>query len=167
MKQYGAWSPYGGSGSIILAAVLLIVTGVLIYFAMRLRHPLEVKRPGKFLSVILVVLWVLSVIMFLVAAGSYGLALYKQVGSITGPVNPITPVTEISGVVAFFIIVNLVARSGGLLVAFGSAIVGTIAAPMIFELPFDLIVMWRTYPPAPEILFKCTHDAAHYACISP
>jgi hypothetical protein len=27
--------------------------------------------------------------------------------------------------------------------------VGTIAAPMIFELPFDLIVMFRTYPPVP------------------
>jgi hypothetical protein len=27
------------------------------------------------------------------------------------------------------------------------------AAPMIFELPFDLIVMGRTYPPAPGALF--------------
>jgi hypothetical protein len=28
-----------------------------------------------------------------------------------------------------------------------SAIVGAVAAPMIFELPFDLIVMCRLYPP--------------------
>jgi hypothetical protein len=28
----------------------------------------------------------------------------------------------------------------------GSAFIGAIAAPMIFELPFDLIVMTRTYP---------------------
>jgi hypothetical protein len=27
--------------------------------------------------------------------------------------------------------------------------VGTVAAPMIFELPFDLIVMGRIYPPPP------------------
>jgi hypothetical protein len=30
-----------------------------------------------------------------------------------------------------------------------SAFVGTAAAPMISELPFDLIVMGRTYPPIP------------------
>src|SRR5207244_13388106 len=88
----------------------------------------------------------------LVAVISYVRALYQQVGHFTGPVNPITLITETSGVVAFFVIVYL-ARRSGFWIAFGSAIVGTIAAPMIFELPFDLIVMWRTYPPAPEIPF--------------
>jgi hypothetical protein len=57
-----------------------------------------------------------------------------------------------SAAVAFFVIVYL-AQESGFLVASGSAIVGTIAAPMIFELPFDLIVMWRTFPPAPAIPF--------------
>jgi hypothetical protein len=94
MTQYGTWSPYVGSDSILLAGVLLIVTGVLISLAIRLHHPLEVKRPGKFLVVALVVIWLLSVTAFLVAAGTYGLALYQQVGHFTGPVNPITPVTE-------------------------------------------------------------------------
>ncbi len=147
-----SWSPYAGSNSIILAIVLLIVTGVLLYFAMRLHHSIAVKRPGKVLGISLVVMWVLAVTTFLVAVIIYVLALERQVGHFTGPVNPITPVTEISGVVAFFVIVYL-ARRSGFWVAFGSAMVGTIAAPMIFELPFDLIVMWRTYPPAPEILF--------------
>ena len=152
MTQYGTWSPYGGSNSILLAVVLLIVTGVLISLAIRLHHPIEVKRPGKFLGVSLVVIWLLSVTTFLVAVIIYVRALYQQVGHFTGPVNPITPVTELSGLVTFFVIAYL-ARRSGFWVAFGSAIVGTIAAPMIFELPFDLIVMWRTYPPAPEILF--------------
>ena len=35
----------------------------------------------------------------------------------------------------------------------GSAIVGTIAAPMIFELPYDLIVIGHTHPPTPHTLF--------------
>lgn len=152
MTQYGTWSPYGGSSSILLSVVLLIVTGVLIALAIRLHHPLEVKRPGAFLGVALVVIWLLSVTTFLVAVIIYVGALYRQVGHFTGPVNPITPVTETSGLVAFFVIVYL-ARRSGFWVAIGSAIVGTIAAPMIFELPFDLIVMWRTYPPAPEVLF--------------
>ena len=152
MTQYGTWSPYGGSNSILLAVVLLIVTGVLMYLAMRLHHPIEVKRPGKFLGISLVVIWVLAVTTFLVAVIIYVRALYQQVGHFTGPVNPITRVTVTSGVVAFFVIAYLAQRSG-FWVAFGSAMVGTIAAPMIFELPFDLIVMWRTYPPAPEVLF--------------
>ena len=152
MTQYGTWSPYVGSNSIILAVVLLIVTSVLIYFAIRLHHPIEVKRPGKFLGVSIVVIWLLSVTTFLVAVTTYVSALYQQVGQFTGPTNPITPITMLSGLVAFFVIAYL-ARRSGFWVAFGSAIVGTIAAPMIFELPFDLIVMWRTYPPTPEILF--------------
>jgi hypothetical protein len=152
MNQHGTWSPYAGSSSIILAIVLLIVTGVLIYFAMRLHHPIEVKRPGKVLGVALVVMWVVSVTTFLVAAGIYVYALSQQVDHLTAPVNPITPVTATSGVIAFFVIVSL-AQRGGFRIASGSAIVGTIAAPMIFELPFDLIVMWRTYPPAPAIAF--------------
>ena len=150
--QNGTWSPYAGSNSIILAVGLLIVTGVLMYFAMRLHHPIAVKRPGKFIGISLVVIWVLSVATFLVALTTYVLVLYQQVGHLTGPENPITPVTELSGLVTFFVIAYL-ARRSGFWVALGSAIVGTIAAPMIFELPFDLIVMWRTYPPTPEVLF--------------
>ena len=152
MTNSGTWSPYAGSSSIILAVVLLIVTGVLIYVAMRLPHPITVKRPGKAFGVTLVGIWVLSVTTFLIAASIYVLALYKQVGHLTTPENPITPVTVVSAVLAFFVIIYL-AQNSGFLVASGSAIVGTIAAPMIFELPFDLIVMGHTYPPTPAIAF--------------
>jgi hypothetical protein len=152
MAQYGTWSPYGGSNSIRLAVGLFLVTSVLVYFAMRFHHPREVKRPGKFLGISLIILWLLFVITFLVAASIYVRVLYQQVGHFTGPVNPITLVTVISGVVTFLVIVNLTQRSKPWIVL-ESAIVGTIAAPMIFELPFDLIVMWRTYPPTPEIPF--------------
>lgn len=152
MTHYGTWSPYAGSSSVILAVVLLLVTGVLIYFAMRLPHPLAVKRPGKVLGVALIVIWVLFVITFLVAASIYALADERQLIHFTGPMNPIAPVTAACGVLTFFVIVSL-AQRGGFWIASGSAIVGTIAAPLIFELPFDLIVMGRTYPPAPGIPF--------------
>ena len=104
------------------------------------------------MGVSIVVIWLLSVTTFLVALTTYVRILYQQVGHFTGPVNPITPVTELSGLVTFFVIAYL-ARRSGFWVALGSAIVGTIAAPMIFELPFDLIVMWRTFPPAPAIQY--------------
>jgi hypothetical protein len=152
MTQHGTWNPYVGNNSIILAVVLLIVTCVLIYLAIRLHHPIEVKRPGKFLGISIVVIWLLSVTTFLVALITYVTALYQQIGDFTGPVNPITPVTELSGLVTFFVIAYL-ARRSGFWIALGSAIVGSIAAPMIFELPFDLIVMWRTFPPAPATQF--------------
>lgn len=152
MTHYGEWSPYVGSSSIILAVVLLLFTGILIFFAIRLPHPLVVKRPGKVLGVALIGIWMLSVTTFLVAAGIYARADEQQMIHFTGPMNPIAPVTITSGVLTFFVIVYLTQRSGPW-IAIGSAIVGTIAAPLIFELPFDLIVMWQTYPPAPEISF--------------
>ena len=152
MTHYGTWSPYAGSGSVILAVVLLIVTGVLTCFAIRLHYPLVVKRPGKFLSASLLGMWLLSVTAFLMAATIYARADIQQNIHFTGPMNPIFPVTAASGALAFFVIVYL-AQWSGFRVAVVSAIVGTIAAPMIFELPFDLIVMGRTYPPAPAIPF--------------
>lgn len=152
MRQHSSWSPYVGAGSFVLAIVLLGITGLLVVAAIRIRRPISVKRPGVSVGVAIVVLWLLSVIMFLVALSVYARALIQQVGRFTGPGNPITPVTMLSAMVSFFAIL-LLARRNGFWVAGGSAIVGTIAAPMIFELPFDNIVMWRTYPPSPEILF--------------
>jgi hypothetical protein len=123
MSNSGTWSPYTGSSTIILAVVLLIVTGVLMYFAMRLPHPLTVKRPGKAFGITLVVIWFLAVMTFLVAAGIYALVLSQQVHHLAVPGNPITPVTLTSAVIAFFVIVYL-AQNSGFLVAFGGAIVG-------------------------------------------
>jgi len=152
MTHYGTWSSYTGSSSILLAVALVIVSSILIYVASRFHHSIAVKRPETVLRVTLVGIWVLSVVTFLVAAGIYALADEQQTINFTGPMNPIAPVTLTSAVIAFFVIVKLAER-GGFGGAVGSAIVGTIAAPMIFELPFDLIVMWRTYPPTPTIAF--------------
>jgi hypothetical protein len=57
-----------------------------------------------------------------------------------------------AAIVTFFVILYLTHKSGAR-AAIGSAIVGTIAAPLIFELPFDLIVMWQTFPPSPPTLY--------------
>ena len=152
MTHYGTWSSYAGGGSIILAIGLLIVMGILLFFAMRLHYPLAVKRPGKVLRVSLPVLLVLFVFAFLVASYIYAVALYRQQVHFTGPMNPILPVTLTAAAIAFFVIVSLAQRSGPRS-ARVSALVGTIAAPMIFEFPFDLIVMWRTYPPTPGVPF--------------
>lgn len=157
MTTHQPWSPYAGSSSIILAVVLLIVTGVLLSFAFRFHRPIAVKRPGTLLRVAIVVSWVVCVMAVLVGSYLYILAKYRQMGYITVRKDYIFPVTMTSAVVAFLVIAYL-ARRSGFWGAVGSAIVGTIAAPMIFELPFDLIVMadlimmGRTIPPPPGTL---------------
>ncbi len=152
MNTHQAWSPYAGSSSIILVVVLLIVTGVLLYFAMRLHHPIAVKRPGVFLSISLVVSWVVCVVAVLVASYIYIMALYRQEGGhLTVAADHVTPVTMASALAAFIVIAALTGQRG-FWVAVESAIVGTIAAPMIFELPFDLIVIGRISPPPPGTL---------------
>lgn len=148
MNAQQSWSPYAGSSSITLAVVLLTITTVLLYFAFRFQRPKQVKRPGLFLGIALVVIWLLAVTTWLIAIAAYGLAIYQQKGPSTVPPNYTAPVTLTLLLVAFIMIVFL-ARRSGFWVAVGSAIVGTIAAPLIFELPFDIIVMWHTYPPAP------------------
>ncbi len=152
MNAYQPWSLYTGSSSILLAVALLIVTGALIYFATRLPHPIAVKRPGKVLSISIVVFWVLCVMAVLVASYIYIVAEYRQEGGhLTIAADPISPVTYTSAVVTFIVIAYL-ARRIGFWGAFGSAIVGTIAAPMIFELPYDLIIIGRISPPPPGTL---------------
>ena len=60
------------------------------------------------------------------------------------PTNPISKVTIISAI-AVFTTMTYATRKNGVKSALGSALVGS----MIFELPFDLIVMNRTFPAIP------------------
>jgi hypothetical protein len=152
MTQHDSWIPYAGIDALLLAAALLVVAGVLAYLGTRLHRSVGVERPGKAVSILLVVIWVLSLATFVVAVGAYATVLIQQRGAIHSPANPITPITVLSALFAFITIACLT-RHHGLKIALGSAIVGIIAAPMIFELPFDLIVMARTYPPQPAALF--------------
>jgi hypothetical protein len=103
-------------------------------------------------SVLLVLIWGLSFACLAVAAATYYQALVQQIGDFTPPDSPVAPITTLAGL-ATFVIIAVLSRHAGLKLALGAAIVGTIAAPMIFELPFDLIVMWRTYPPEPATQF--------------
>jgi hypothetical protein len=137
-----------GTEAVFFAAMLLAVGVLLTYLGRRMTVPVKITRPGKTVGVFLILIWGLSLATFLIAVVTYGLQLYQEHLLSTPPTNPITPVTEISGLLTFIIIAYF-ARGHGLKVALGSAFVGMAAAPMIFELPFDLIVMSRTYPPIP------------------
>jgi hypothetical protein len=149
------WSSYTGSGSFLLAGVLLLATVVWLVVGLRFRQGKPGGRPGKFLSALLISSFVLAILTFLTAIIAYGRADVQQEIHFTST-NPITPVTLLSGFVTFFVILFL-ARKSGAITTIGSAIVGTIAAPMIFELPFDLIVLWQTFPPSPPTLYTALY----------
>jgi hypothetical protein len=98
------------------------------------------------------VLWALSLATLIIAIATYVRALFQQYGKMRIPPSPILPITSLSALVTFFSIAYLT-RKHGLKTCLGSGLAGAIAAPMIFELPFDLIVMFRTYPPTPATLY--------------
>ncbi len=152
MSAHGSWRPYTGSGSIALFILLVVVALLVLAGARRLRQPVAPRRPDTFVAVAIVTVWSLAVVMFLVALVAFALALVQQEPHVVGPADHIFPFTAISAVISFIVIFYLT-RDAGFWVSVGSAIVGTIAAPMIFELPFDLIVMARVYAPQPVPLF--------------
>ena len=137
-----------GTDAVFLAVTLLAIGVLFTYLGTRLIGAVGIKRPGKTVSVFMITVWSLSLATFLVAFTTYGLQIYQQHLLGVPPTNPISPITDLCGL-ATFVIVAYLTRNHGLKVAIGSAFVGTAAAPMIFELPFDLIVMGRTYPPIP------------------
>jgi hypothetical protein len=151
MTQTGTWTPYAGSQALVLAVVLFIIAGVFICLGTRLHRPVGTQRPARAVSILLLLIWVLAIATFLWAIGAVGIALVQQRGNLTAAPNPISPITDLSAIFTFAVIAYI-ARDHGLKTAMGSGIVGAMAAPMIFELPFDLIVMWRiSYMPTPVI----------------
>lgn len=146
MTQYGTWVAYAGADAVLLGIVLLAIGLLFVWLGLKLKRPIGIKRPGKAVTGFLVLIWILSLLTFLVCLITYGLQLYQEHLLQATPTSPITQVTLGSAVVAFAVIAYAT-RKSGLKLASGSALVGTLAAPMIFELPFDLIVMTRTYPP--------------------
>lgn len=161
MSSRATWASYTGSSAIILTVILLIVTGALVVGGLRLRHPLVAARPGKFVGASLIVGFLLAGFAFVYAELAYVVALVKQrPDALSGASSPITPVTALCGLLAFLVILYLTlpsvtkpVKAHQFWVGFGSAVVGTIAAPMIFELPYDLIVLWKTFPPTPAALY--------------
>ena len=99
----------------------------------------------------MIVAWAASIVAFLVGLTIYVrqyLHAYHLITPAT-PKDPIAPVTFTAAVVTFFVIFFVSRRSLGIRARLVSGAVGAMAAPMIFELPFDLVVMARTYPPIP------------------
>lgn len=171
MTQYGTWVSYSGLARIWLALILLAAAAFAAYAGARLParsrasgggaagqavpggpgEPDALRPPTRphrrALLTCLLVTWVLAIAAFSVGVGLYARQAVRQHLAQAPPADPITPVTLI-GVGAIFVII-LVSSHQGARARLTGAIIGALAAPMVFELPFDLVVMGRTYPPIP------------------
>ena len=148
MPQYGTWVSYGGDARIVLAIVLAAAAVGVAYAATLLPLPLRLPRPSEGAKTFMLVIWGVAVLAFLVCLPVYVRHARREHLYHGAPPTPIFPITATCVVVIFVVILRL-SRSYGRQVMLMSAAIGAAAAPMIFEFPFDLIVMTRTYPPLP------------------
>jgi hypothetical protein len=147
MAEYGTWVSYGGDARIWLAAGLLAAAGGVAYAGVRLPLPAQAARPGKTAARVILVAWAAAVAAFLACLVIYArqeVIQYHLRLSKASPPDRVAPFTLIAVVVVFVILLR---RSRDHKTALASAVIGAIAAPFIFEFPFDLIVMARVYPP--------------------
>jgi hypothetical protein len=148
VTQSGTWVSYGGTARMVLAVVLLAAAGGVAYAAIRLPLPVRPSTPSEGARTFMLVTWGFAIIAFLICLPTYVKHAREEHLLHAVPSDPVTPVTVIcAGLI--FIIILIVGSSRGWRVALASAAIGAAVAPVIFEFPFDLIVMARTYPPLP------------------
>ena len=146
------WLPYMDGSAAMLAVFLVALAGTCAYIGMKIRNPISVSRPGRVVSGFLIAIWALAIYTFFVALYVYALQLRQVYPHFARP--PKVRVGTLVDAAATFLVILYLTRRYGWKIAVGSAFAGTAAAPMLFELPFDLIVMPMTYPaipPAPTL----------------
>jgi hypothetical protein len=150
MPQYGTWVSFSGDARIWLAIGLLAVAGGAILAGIRLPLPVRATQPGRAGRVVMILAWIASMVAFLVGLTIYirqYIHAYQLSVHTAAPKDPIAPITLTAAAVVFVII--LARKSPGFGTRLLSGAIAAMAAPMIFELPFDLVVMSRTYPGIP------------------
>ncbi len=140
------WVSYSDGAAIYLAIGLFVVASGCAYVGMRLRVPFKVIRPGGTVAGFLIAIWLLAIYTAGIAAHVYGLLVKEAYPDFVAA--RVRVGTFVDATMTFFVILYL-ARRWGWKVGLASAAIGTVAAPMIFEFPFDLIVFTRTNPVMP------------------
>ena len=140
------WVSYDSGEAILLAIALLVVASGFAYAARRLRTPLKITQPGSVVAGFMIAIWLLALYNVIVATHVYGLQVRQAYPDFSAARVRVGTFVDAA---ATFLVILYLTRRWGWKVALASAVIGTAAAPMIFEFPFDLIVMTRTNPPLP------------------
>ena len=146
VSSNGQWIPYGFPTSVILSFVLGILGVGLVLLGRRLKNSVKLPYPGKPLRTVIILLWVLSLVVLL---RIYLMRLDIFPGAIQS--GPVFPITIASAVGTFIYLVHLF-RHEGIAAALGNGLLGAAAGPMVFELPFDCVVLPQIKAPRIEII---------------
>ena len=146
MTQYGTWVSYSGNARLILTIILLVVAGGLVGAGILLRRPVRLPRPGFTLTVFMFAGWGLAGVAFLACLGVYWAQERHEHIAKAPPPDPIALWT-LTSAVALVLVVCIVASPHTWRVRVPSAAIAAMGAAAIFELPFDLVIWTRIYPP--------------------
>jgi hypothetical protein len=148
-QYYDPWVNYGGGAKIWLALGLLAIAAGAVYAGSRLPLPAQPARLGKRATIVILVAWAASIVALLAGIVLYIHQYLPEYRGIALPPPPdhVAPVTFLAFVAVFVVILTRSPRGSRLRLA--SAAIGAIAAPFIFELPFDLIIMTRIHTQYP------------------
>lgn len=153
MTIHGTWVGYSGTAQLVLAVVLAAAAAAVAYAGFRLPLPARLPRPGRAATIAMLAIWAFAIAALLVCGAAYVVRAHRK-GLLTAPpITPITPIT-LAGVGVLFVVIALTQKARGSRAALGSAVLGAAAGPMIFEFPFDLIIMARTHPAVDPALFR-------------
>jgi hypothetical protein len=121
----------------------LLVLGLgIVFLGVRMKNPIRLPRPRNFLKIIIVIVWILSILILLRIYRILAARTHNTIAP--GPILPIT----IAAAFATFFYVVYISRRDGLVGALGNGFIGAMAGPMVFEFPFDWIVIPLTKAPA-------------------
>jgi hypothetical protein len=145
-EPYGAWLAYHGSEAITLAVILAAVAVLFAGAGLRLKRPIALKRPGPAIGSMVFLLWLLSMLMLYVALRAYGVQL-QELHILFEQKKPEIGTIYYAWTVLF--VIAWLTRKRGWKTAWYSGFFGAAGAVMLFEIPFDLIIMARVFPPVP------------------
>jgi hypothetical protein len=148
MTQYGTWVSYSGNARLNLAIILLVCAGGVVCAGIRLRRPVRLPRPGSTLIASMLAGWGLAAVAFLACLGANAAQERHEHIAKAPPADPIALWT-LTSAVALVVVVCIAASPHTWRVRVRSAVIAAMAAAAIFELPFDLVIWTRIYPPIP------------------
>jgi hypothetical protein len=128
------WSPYSGGAALLIASLLSALGAATILLGARMKRDRGLPRPWTWLKVVIVAVWALQILIVL--------RIFKHIIAVdpsTGVTGPVLPVTLASAACTFAIVAYLLRRYGAA-AAVGGAFAAAAAGPMVFELPFLLVV---------------------------
>lgn len=153
MTMHGTWVSYSGTAKMVLAVVLAAAAVAIAYAGIRLPLPARLPRPGRAAKIMMLAIWVFAIAAVLVCFAAYVVQAHRKGLHTASPITDVAPIT-LTGTAILFVVIARAQEARGRQVALGSAVIGTAAGLMIFEFPFDLIIMARTYPVVDPGLFR-------------